>query len=215
MQYHSCTSRWTSARGSGARPSLESAPAFCNGRTRPPHGEDGPNQSTMSIWGGAVPSIRAAPSDFGVPAHNNLRVGSLDRVERSPTPRSHPIRCETAELRGQVDSPRSLDLLQLLQIHGSSFLSERRPCPSPLRYWSQSSAKPSRRRRENLWRRSGSTDARKDLVLLQEQAPLGKSVRCVLGRGHETGSPPPSWSATHSLEFRQMEVTLQRARRLQ
>jgi hypothetical protein len=74
----------------------------------------------MSICGGAVPSIRAAPSDFAVPAHDDLLVASrvqvrlpvfhddprlrdassrtlevgvdfLDRVERPPTPRSDPV----------------------------------------------------------------------------------------------------------------------------
>lgn len=89
MQYHSCTPRWTSARGGGARPSLESAPAFCTGRLWPPHGADGPNQDTMSIWGGAVPSIWAAPSDFGVPAHDDFRVAS--RVQaRLPVFHDHP-----------------------------------------------------------------------------------------------------------------------------
>jgi hypothetical protein len=97
----------------------------------------------MSIWGGAVPSIRAAPSDFAVPAHDDLRVASRvqvrlpvfhdDPTHRDASSRTRsklasassvgsndhrrpdPIRCETAELRGQVDSPRSLGLLQLLQ----------------------------------------------------------------------------------------------------
>ncbi len=37
----------------------------------------------MSIWGGAVPSIWAAPDDFGVPAHDDLLVRA---VGSEPTP---------------------------------------------------------------------------------------------------------------------------------